>query len=218
MFTDLSKFLTDLLASFRTVFRIGSVPPSQIEGQEDHTRLNFSALVVATFLYFISMAVYAPIGDEISLFDSFLVNLAFVVAAVATIFLVSFATATFNAEPSADTLADQWTTFFAHVWILSLLAFAIDIGIAQVTGGVSISTRVNGFLGGWFNPAVFYTLVALIFVAFRSKVAFKRRLRDRACIYAFLVALIFNSVFFYVMVYFLPFLQTARPSGLEPVP
>lgn len=213
MFTDLSKFLTDLLASFRTVFRIGSVPPSQIEGQKEHAQLNFSALVVATLLYFISMALYTPIGRGMTLFDSFLVNLAFVVAAVATIFLVSFATAVVNGEPSADTLADQWTTFFAHVWILSLLAFAIDVSLALMTDRVPTSTKARSLVGGWLNPAVFYTVVALIFVAFRSKVAFKRRLRDRACILAFLVALIFNSAFFYLMVYVLPCLQATQSCG-----
>jgi hypothetical protein len=55
--------------------------------------------------------------------------------------------------------------------------------------------------------------VALVFVAFRSKVAFKRRLRDRECLYAFAVALVFNAAFFYLMVYRLPFLQAASPSG-----
>ena len=220
MFTDLANFLTGLLSSFRTVFRIGGVPAAKIELQPEHTKLNFSAVVVATVLYYVVCSMYYAFTNQaVTLFGSAVVAAIFVVTSVFLIFFVSLAVALFDGRSESDQRSDLWATLLAHVWIVSLIAFGIDLlptllwhrsplGMVLASWIPKIDVSINQSMDFRQEVVVafFYTAVALVVVALRSKFVLGRSISG-AFVGGLAVALVFNVAFFYVMVFKIPTLS-----------
>ncbi len=216
MFTDLMKFLSELIVSFRTVFRIASVPAGDIPPQKEHIKLNFGALIVAVVLYYLVCSLlYSYDFAGVSIFDSFFVNFVFVLASIFVVFLVSVLTAILDGSEAADLRADQWTTLFTYVWIVSLALITLDlllgILVYQPIGYMLSATLSKTPSGGNVVRSVFYTLAAVFIVFLRSKFVLKRRVFSPQALFSGVAALVFNSAFLFVMVYQLPGV-TARLS------
>jgi hypothetical protein len=228
MFTDLTKFLSDLLQSVRTVLRIGGVSVSHIEPQTDHLKMNFGAVALATLLYFVvCSAYYAFTHSSVTLFDSAIVAVVFVCTALFVIFLVSLAIALVDGTANSDKRGDLWTTLLVQIWIISLLGFGIDLFLAALlhasptglllaaqfpTTGVAVPDGIDA--RQQLVAASFYTIVAVAIVAARSYFVLKQGLSG-GFIFGVLVALVFNVIFFDVMIFEVPSLSPNWASAAK---